>query len=508
MFFIFISSYHYLDPWQTAKSTSNLPLQVDVSPNPNARRSSLTGNAKALITANKSVLPAKSVPGNLDKDTDENIIQKRSHNNYQGPSVYGLLQSKSGLDFAPVLKLSRKSSGSKNNEVLFENQSQLLKNREHFNIMENDNDSPPPTPPVRDSSLIASNKRSNHEYQQQQQQPQQQHDSKLPQKSIWSSESSSENLIQEKPLESIYKKNQKHFQSNSRYDKYSSVNFVGHSKSLVNLRTKYDENELSQHSQTYPLLPDTNLIQQKTCQSNKNPQSTWSSDHSVASSGTGIISLITSSDYYTASSSAMTHSPSLSSLNTSSTTNPIASFSYSRNSISSASSASSQIARSAKVQQPMRQESATILYSYEKKHNVDEQQRQQESPPPPPPPKLYGLNNEEKETRSNNCGNKIIYLDPSKKHKTSDTEIKAIQKKALLQFYLKQKQQQNQDIGQQDDGIHQSSLNCENHQNAKVSFEIMQFMPCFYAFCLCLAFCYLLACCCLFTCLSLLFCFC
>lgn len=481
------SAYNYSDSWSTAKSTSNLPLQVQVSSNNGIRRSSLSSNSNAfpecVVNTGKSVLPAKSVPGNLDQDSDENLLKKRSHNrnNPTPSSVYSLLASKSGFDFAPVLKLSRKSCGSSFSENPFiakynertllkgsdSNSSHLWKTREKNSIQTcsqeerylTTDDSPPPTPPVRDSSL-ASNRKFNSESQQSDAQ------NKLIAESITKAnetilQNDKRNLGQ---THALYYENSSSQYYMKSYSSANRVSHIGYSKSLVNLRSKYDESsDLKQFSQTYPLLPESEF-------GDKPIQESWSCDQSVTS---GVTSLVTSSDYFTASSSVMTHSPSLSSLNTNATNTTTASYNNSRNSISSTSS-SSQIARSAKVLQPKRQESASVLY-YEKSGSpTDSVQRERDIPPPPPPPKLHFNDYHENETNTktsstygNNSSSKMVSnsrsIDLSKTQKTSDSEIKAIQKRALYQFYLKQKQKEKE---KQENSNSKASVAAANEENS------------------------------------------
>jgi hypothetical protein len=392
------------------------------------------------------VLPAKSVPGNLDRDSDDNIVKKRSHINRNNPtpsSVYSLLASKSGFDFTPVLKSSRKSCG-----AAFDNQfakyserflpkkldpngSHLWKTREKSLIASygSDNryetdDSPPPTPPVRDSSL-ASNRKFNPEI------PEMESQNNLTAESLAKGQNDCGHY---------YKNNNSNYYMKSYSE--SRVTQIGCSKSLINLRSKYEESsDLKQFSQTYPLLPETEFNDKSAL-----PES-WSCDQSVTS---GVTSLVTTSDYFTASSSVITHSPSLSSLSTNATNTT---YNNSRNSISSTGS-SSQIAKSSKVVQPKR-ESASVLYSDKSGSPSTTIPLKKEVPPPPPPKLTTGTVNDVDNQNgsvktSPTCSTlKMVSnsrsIETSKSQRTSDPEIKAIQKRAVYQFYLKQKQKEKQE---------------------------------------------------------------
>ena len=401
------------------------------------------------------VLPAKSVPGNLDRDSDENIVKKRSQNrnNPTPSSVYSLLASKSGFDFAPHLKSSRKSCGAVFGDNQFsnyserflpkkvdQNGSQLWKSREKSliasygadNCYEMD-ESPPPTPPVRDSSL-SSNRKFNPGI------PETENQNKL------MTESS---VKGPNDCGHYYKNN-----NNSRYymKSYSEsrVSHIGCSKSLINLRSKYEESsDLKQFSQTYPLLPETEYNDKPLTES-------WSCDQSVTS---GVTSLVTTSDYFTASSSVITHSPSLSSLSTNATNTT---YNNSRNSISSTGS-SSQIAKSSKVVQPKR-ESASVLYSDKScsPSSATLFKPDKEVPPPPPPKLIVGTANEMESPVRTSTGSTLKMvsnsrsIETSKSQRTADPEIKAIQKRAVYQFYLKQKQKEK----------HENNSNNNNNNNS------------------------------------------
>ncbi|CAG2159591.1 unnamed protein product [Oppiella nova] len=462
--------HHHCDQWSAAKSTSNLPLQVHVS---GSRRSSLSGSGhpypEHMMNAGKSVLPAKSVPGGLDRDSDDNIVKKRSHNrnNPTPSSVYSLLASKSGLDFAPVLKSNRKSCGpsfaensivSKYNERLFSknaesNTSQFWKSRDR-NVMASygqydTDDSPPPTPPVRDSSLSSNRKLI-----------------------CEPKDNESQNKLMTDSLGKGV--NDCHYYKNNNSQYYmkgyseSRVSHIGCSKSLINLRSKYDDSsDLKQFSQTYPLLPETEFNDKSS-----QMQESWSCDQSVTS---GVTSLVTTSDYFTASSSVITHSPSLSSLSTTATNTTTASYNNSRNSIASTGS-SSQIAKSSKVVQPKR-ESASVLY-YEKSGSPSNmsQHISKSEVPPPPPPKLHLGDSHDKDipvrTSIPGAPNMVSTsrtIETSKSHRASDPEIKAIQKRAVYQFYLKQKQKGIQENSSNNNNNNINDTNNSNNNNSSVN---------------------------------------
>ncbi|XP_054169124.1 probable serine/threonine-protein kinase DDB_G0276461 [Oppia nitens] len=392
------SAYQYCDQWSTAKSTSN--LQIHVSAN---RRSSLSGAGHPYpdnpVGTGMPVLPAKSVPGNLDRDSDENIVKKRSHNrnNPTPSSVYSLLASKSGFDFSPVVKSNRKSCGpsfiehsivSKYSERIYSKNTETIsecrkpRDRNLIGLYAPEDESPPPTPPVRDSSLASNRKFSNE---------------------------LKESETQSKLMNDSLNKNTSddgHYYKNNKYYKRSfpekRVSHIGQcSKSLINLRSKYDDgSDLKQFSQTYPLLPETEF-NDKSSQMHES----WSCDQSVTS---GVTSLVTTSDYFTASSSVITHSPSLSSLSTTATNTTAASYNNSRNSIASTGS-SSQIAKSSKVVQPKR-ESASILYDKSSLSSNNDYNFEKSDVPPPPPPKLHNLSefhNNDKDITNGCSGNSV-----------------------------------------------------------------------------------------------------
>ena len=245
-----------------------------------------------------------------------------------------------------------------------------------------------------------------------------------------------------------YKNNNSHYYMKSYSE--SRVSHIGCSKSLINLRSKYEESsDLKQFSQTYPLLPETEFNDKPLTES-------WSCDQSMTS---GVTSLVTTSDYFTASSSVITHSPSLSSLSTNATNTT---YNNSRNSISSTGS-SSQIAKSSKVVQPKR-ESASVLYSDKSGSQSTATAFKTEVPPPPPPKLNAGTVNDRDSTvrTASACPTmKMVSnsrsIETSKSQRTSDPEIKAIQKRAVYQFYLKQKEKK------------ENSNNCYNNSNGSAA---------------------------------------
>ena len=431
------SSYQYCDQW-SSESTSSRPLKTQAKVN---RRSSFTGSAHQYSDTYANHLPvltAKTVPQDLDRDCNpkENSKGKASVLNRNNPSTgFSAYSQASQSDFEFPSKSSRKSCPNFETQFAKYNERFLPKKIDPYgshlwkthetnvkasNGQENryempTDESPPPTPPVRDSSLASKRK--------------------------FNSEIESQNKqINESLSKPHYNKNS-HYVNLVKGHSESRVSQIGCSKSLTNLRSN-EKSDVRQMSQTYPLLPEVDF--------NDNSES-WSCDQSMTS---GVTSLVTSSDYFTASSSAITHSSSLSSLSTNATNST---YNNSRDSISSIGS-SSQIAKSSKVVQPKRESTSSVVFS-EKSLAQDSSSCFKDSsscfkadvPPPPPPKPITGplSDNTVRPTQSTcstlNMVSNSRSIETCKSHRTSDPEIKAIQKRAVYQFYLKQIQKEKQE---------------------------------------------------------------